>query len=201
MGKYYGIKLYGKLEPCFSCSLAKIKQKNVRKVAVNPSTVPGERLLVDISLVSARSIGGAWFWVLVMDDYTGMCWSFFVPVKAKMPDQVIFLIKKLQSEQRFKIKHIVKTIRCDDEGENKMLERKCTEAQLGIHFKCTGPGTPQFNGRVERKFIQNMLNVARLPKFLHEGVWAECAKRATDIENMLVTPNKLVDFIVSPTEK
>jgi hypothetical protein len=62
----------------------------------------------------------------------------------------------------------------------------------------TEPGTAQFNGRVQRKFatlyarVRTMLNAARLPKFLREGAWAECAKRATDIENMLVTPNKLV---------
>jgi hypothetical protein len=58
--------------------------------------------------------------------------------------------------------------------------------------------TPQFNGRVERNFatlyarVRTMLDAARLPKFLREGVWSECAKSATDIGNMLVTPNKLV---------
>jgi hypothetical protein len=110
MGKYYGIKLYGTLEPCYSCSLAKIRQKNVRKVAVDRSMIPGEHLMVDISSVNVPSFGGAKFWVLVMDDCTGMCWSFFVVAKSKMPDQVILLIKKLRSEQRFKIKHIVKTV-------------------------------------------------------------------------------------------
>jgi hypothetical protein len=37
-----------------------------------------------------------------------------------------------------------------------------------------------------------MLNAARLVKFIREGVWAEAAKRATDIENMLATLNKPV---------
>jgi CRISPR/Cas system CSM-associated protein Csm2 small subunit len=37
-----------------------------------------------------------------------------------------------------------------------------------------------------------MLNAARLVKFIREGVWAEAANRATDIENMLVTLNKAV---------
>jgi Reverse transcriptase (RNA-dependent DNA polymerase) len=121
-----------------------------------------------------------------------------VAAKSKMPDQVILLIKKLRSEQRFRIKHIVKTVRCDDAGENKLLEQKCIHHQLGIHFEYTGPGTPQYNGRVERMFaslygrVRTMLNAAQLVKFICEGVWAEAAKRATDIENMLVTPNKPV---------
>jgi hypothetical protein len=126
MGKYCGIKLYGTLEPCYSCSLAKIQQKNVRKVTMDQSTIPGERLIVDISSFNVPSFGGAKFWVLVMEDCTEMCWSFFVAAKSKMPDQVILLIKRLRSEQRFKIKHIVKTVQRYDAGKNKLLERKCT---------------------------------------------------------------------------
>jgi hypothetical protein len=72
--------------------------------------VPGERLMVDISSVNVPSFGGTKFWVLVMKDCTGLCWSFFVAAKSKMPDQVIILIKKLRSEQCFKIKHIMKTV-------------------------------------------------------------------------------------------
>jgi hypothetical protein len=37
-----------------------------------------------------------------------------------------------------------------------------------------------------------MLNAAKLPKDLRQGVWAECAKMASDIEDMAVTPNKPV---------
>ena len=35
-----------------------------------------------------------------------------------------------------------------------------------------------------------MLNAARLPKELREGVWAEAAKYATEIENVIVTTTK-----------
>jgi hypothetical protein len=34
------------------------------------------------------------------------------------------------------------------------------------------------------------LNAARLPKDLQEGVWAEAAKYATEVENMIVTTTK-----------
>jgi hypothetical protein len=66
----------------------------------------------------------------------------------------------------------MKTIQCDDDGENKELENRCIQEQLGINFEYTGPGTPQFNGRVERKFatlygrVRTMLNAARLLKDL-----------------------------------
>jgi hypothetical protein len=76
------------------------------------------------------------------------------------------------------------------------LENKILKDGLGVQFEYTGPGSPQFNGRVERKFatlfsrVRTMLNGARLPKELREGVWAEAAKLSTDIENILVTPIK-----------
>jgi hypothetical protein len=195
---YYGVKLRGKLEPCYECSLAKIRQVNVGKEAKSKSTVPGERLFVDISSVSTVSFGGAKFWVLVVDDCTDKCWSFFVKAKSQMPDKVVLLIKKLRSDQRYPIRHVVKTIRCDDAGENKVLETLCIKEQLGIHFEYTGPGTPQYNGRVERKFatlygrVRTMLNAAKLTKDLRRGVWAECAKMASDIEDMVVTTSKPV---------
>jgi hypothetical protein len=37
-----------------------------------------------------------------------------------------------------------------------------------------------------------MLNAERLPKELREGVWAEAAKYATEIENLIVSANKLI---------
>jgi hypothetical protein len=139
---YYGVKLCGTLEPCYECSLAKIRQTNVGKDAKNRSTVPGERLFVHRD----ERFGGTKFWVLVVDDFMDKCWSFFVKRKSQMTKQLVLLIKKLRSDQRYSIKHVVKIIRCDDAGENKVLETLCIkEEQLGIHFEYTRPGTPQYN--------------------------------------------------------
>jgi hypothetical protein len=121
--------------------------------------------------------------------------EFFVKTKSQMPDKVVLSIKKFHSDQRYAIRHVVKTIRCDDAGENKMLETLCVRVPLGIHFEYTAPGTPQYNGCVERKFatlygwVRTMLNAAKLLKDIRQGVWAECAKMASDIEDMVVIPN------------
>ena len=48
--------------------------------------------------------------------------------------------------------HDIKCVRCDDAGENlTALQRAC--AKHGIELECTAPNTPQFNGRVERRFV------------------------------------------------
>jgi hypothetical protein len=123
----------------FECSLSKIRQQNVGKTTKKTSKIPGERLMVDISLVQSPSFGGSRFWIKVLDDCTNMCWSMFVTEKSHLPEQVVLLIKKLRSDQRYPIKHIVKTIRCDEAGENKALEKQCIQEQLGIDFEYTGP--------------------------------------------------------------
>jgi hypothetical protein len=67
---------------------------------------------------------------------------------------------------------------------------------LGIQFEYTGPGTPQFNGQVERKFatlyskVPAMLNRAKLPTVKRKGLWTEAAQTATDLENILVLTRK-----------
>jgi hypothetical protein len=132
----------------------------------------------------------------VVDDCTDICFSIFVKNKSDMPDKVIELIAKLKQDNKYNVTHIVRYVRCDDAGENRTLESKCNEKGIGITFEYTGPGSPQFNGRVERKFptlyarVRTMLNAAGVPKHIREGVWAEAAKTATVIENLIVTESK-----------
>jgi hypothetical protein len=103
----------------------KIKQRNVGKITENKSEIPGERLFIDIGSIKAESYGGSKFWVLVLDDCTDKCWSFFIRRKSDMPEKVVELVKKLRSDKQYTIKHIVKKIRCDNAGENNALEKLC----------------------------------------------------------------------------
>ena len=88
------------------------------------------------------------------------------------------------------------SVRCDDAGQNRVLENQCNEKGMGVTFEYTGPGSPQYNGRVERKYptlyarVRTMLNAAGVPENIREGVWAEAAKTATEIENLIVTDTK-----------
>jgi hypothetical protein len=60
------------------------------------------------------------------------------------------------------------------------------------------PGTPQFNGTVERKFATlyskacAMLNVTKLPAVKRKGVRTEAARTAPDLENILVSTRKSI---------
>jgi hypothetical protein len=68
-------------------------------------------------------------------------------------------------------------------------EKLCLQEGLGISFEYSAPNSPQQNGRVERRFatlygrVRSMLNAANLSGELRSGLWAECAKTATYLDN------------------
>ena len=72
--------------------------------------------------------------------------SFFLKKKNEQVEPIIEWIKALKARHKIQ----VKIIRCDDSGENKVLERELENNEFGIIFEYTAPGTPQQNGVVER---------------------------------------------------
>ena len=88
---------------------------------------------------------------------------------------------------------MVKVVRCDNAGENKTFEELSKQGGMGITFEYTAPGTPQQNGKCERKFaslygkVRSMLNGVRFTKTLRQGLWTECAAAATLEDNILAT--------------
>ena len=86
----------------------------------------------------------------------------------------------------------VKIIRCDNTGENRVLERESDKNELGIIFEFTAPGTPQQNGGVERAFVtvmgraRAMMNDAGFTMAKRQQLWCEAAPTATLLDNILV---------------
>ena len=98
------------------------------------------------------------------------------------------LIKKLSDQHGIKIK----VIRCDNAGENKKMEEACDKLGLGTKFEYTAVGTPQQNGRIERKFatlygrVRSMMIDAGIKEELRQKLWAEAASICVDLNNILV---------------
>lgn len=185
--QHHNIKLSGDLDKCYECAISKAKATKISKINNNKSTTKGERLYVDISYIKQKSYGGSKFWLLIVDEATGMSWSSFLKEKSQLPEKVIGFVKKLAKENI-----MVKFIRCDGEGENKILGKELENLPNKITIEFTGPSTPQYNGKVERKFatlwskVRAVLNNAKLDEKLRNGLWAEAANHCTLLENMLV---------------
>ena len=147
------IELTGKLHKCPNCALSKIRKKNINKEVEKKETVPGRKLHIDISGIKYHSSGGSKFWLLVVDKATDCKFSFFLKKKSEMTEVMVPFLKELRDTY----KRTVEIMQCDNAGENKVLEQACTEANLGIKFKYTAPGTPQQNGIVEQAFPTRMV--------------------------------------------
>jgi transposase InsO family protein len=185
--------------PCKYCVRAKIRMKNIPRDA-NQATRKGERILIDISWVKTPSEGLNNYWLLVMDEFTHYLWSYFLPSKDYVTDRLMPFLRRLHVSQDLNIRYI----RCDNAPENRMLQQACYEdPDLNITFEYTAPGTPQQNGKIERKFAtlngkcRAMLNAAEFNWDLRHRMWAHCASLATLLDNVLIrkdvnrSPHKL----------
>ena len=137
------------------------------------------------------SMGGRQHWVMLVDEATKYKKSFFLKKKNEQVEPIIDWIKALKARHKIQ----VKIIRCDNAGENKVLERESDKNELGIIFEYTAPGTPQQNGVVERAFVtvmgraRAMMNHAGFTMAKRQQLWCEAAQTATMLDNILVQEN------------
>ena len=183
-----GIRLIGTFTPCEHCAFGKSKRKKLSKESVERAKKPGERMFLDISSPTTLSIGGSNHWALLLDDASDQAFSFFLNKKKNLAKTIVPFLKSLKSKHGIK----VKTIRCDNAGENMYLQKMCEQEGLDITFEYTAPGTPQQNGRVERKFatlgsrIRAMLDGSGIDTDNRFRFWTEAANTATKLHNELV---------------
>ena len=109
-------------------------------------------MYLDISSKRKPNIGGRQHWVMLVDEAMKYKKSFFLKKKNEQVQPIIDWIKSFETRQEI----LVKIIRCDNAGENKVLERESDKNEFGIIFEYTAPGTPQLNGVVERAFVTVM---------------------------------------------
>jgi hypothetical protein len=184
-------------DECESCPIAKARQKNLNQVADNKVTQPGQLMASDISSIRTDSSTGRKYWLLVVDIYTGMKWSFFLRTKDEQADILVSFVKQVSA------KHKIDRWRFDNAGENKTTQKAFEENNLGIKVEYTARETPQQNGTVERAFatlygrVRSMFVEAGFEKFKREQYWPECAATATKLDNILVPSTK----DTSPYEK
>ncbi|KAG7353397.1 reverse transcriptase RNA-dependent DNA polymerase [Nitzschia inconspicua] len=182
------LEVTGSLDICEDCAMGKSKRKIISKESTRTYKEPGELMYMDISSVQATSFGGNKYWILFLDAATDCPISRFTSTKGTLKNIGLTLIRDLE---RRGIN--VKAIRCDNASENTDFEKELMRNGLKIKFEYTAPGTPQQNGKVERKFatlfgkVRSMLNAAKLDETTRNKLWTECAKTATDLDAITVT--------------
>ena len=167
---------------CETCIKSKqVKSRFDKKKEVSTKK-PLELLHMDLFGPNrVASLGGKYFCLVIVDDYSRYTWVFFLSQKNDTFDTFRTFTKKVQNELELKIK----TIRSDHGGEfeNHDFTNLCDE--LGITHQFSAPRTPQQNGVAERKnrtlldMSRTMLAEHNLPGYF----WAEAVSTACYVAN------------------
>ena len=153
-------------------------------------------MYLNISSMRKPSMGGRQHWVMLVDEATKYK-SFFLKKKNEQVEPIIDWIKALKARHKIQ----VKIIRCDNAGENKVLERESDKNELRIIFEYTAQGTPQLNGVVERAFVtvmgraRAMMNHAGFTMAKRQQLWCEAAQTATVLDIILVQDSAKIPLI------
>ena len=91
--KYYGVHVMGVVMKCLSCSLEKIRQKNIPKKNENTVMKPVERMYLDISSMKDERIGRRKHWAMLVDEVTRYKHSFFLKKKLDQIEMISSLLK------------------------------------------------------------------------------------------------------------
>jgi hypothetical protein len=143
-----------------------------------------------------RSMGGKWYVLVIVDDYSCYSWVFFLESKDQLFEHFRLLALRLNNEYP----NCLKAIHSDNETEfrNASFVEFCLDH--GIDQQFSAPRVPQQNGVVERKnhtlveMARTMLNEHRTPR----RFWTDAISTACYISNRIflhsilhLTPFKL----------
>ncbi|GJQ97205.1 ribonuclease H-like domain-containing protein [Tanacetum coccineum] len=172
---------------CLACNKGKQHRASCKKVKERTIREPLELLHMDLfGPVSVESINKKKYCLVVTDDCSKFSWVFFLAYKDETYDMLHDLIVGLEN----RLRHKVKTIRCDHgtEFKNQLMNEFC--AKKGIKREYSIARTPQQNGVAERK-NRTLIEAARTmlaDSLLPIQFWAEAVNTACYVLNrVLVT--------------
>ena len=102
--KYYGVNVTGVVTKCLSCSLEKIRRKNIPKMHESTTKNPGEKMYLDISSIKDESLDGRRHWAMLVDEATRCKHSFFLKKKSDQVDMVSSWLKGLKDKYNIQVR-------------------------------------------------------------------------------------------------
>ena len=171
---------------CEGCELGKSRRLPFSKAGVTRATHKLEIVHSDIcGPMSTPSWSGNKYFVLFIDDYTRMCWVYFLNSKAS----VFSIFKSFKKLVEVQSGSTLRILRTDNGGEYTSNEfEEFLRLQGAIH-QVTVPYSPQQNGVSERKnrTVMEMARSMLFEKKLPKTFWAEAVATSVYLLNRLAT--------------
>jgi transposase InsO family protein len=169
---------------CAPCRHGKMISASYSLVNTMMTEHPGQLLHMDIVGPSrVRSMGGKWYILVIVDDYSRYSWVFFLEIK----DQVFEHFRLLALRLNIEHPNYLKAIRSDNvtEFKNASFDEFCLEHEIDQQF--SAPRIPQQNGVVERK-NRTLVEMARIMLDEHRTpmrFWANAISTTCYISNRI----------------
>lgn len=167
------------LSVCDICFRAK-QCRTEFSLSINKSSEIFELIHVDLwGPYRTQSLCGSYYFLTVVDDFSRGVWVFLLSDKTQVQQTLknfLALVSRQFSKQ-------VKTLRSDNGTEFTSMRKFFSENGIVHQTSCVG--TPQQNGRVERKH-RHILNIARALMFQGKfpiEFWGECVLTAAYLIN------------------
>jgi transposase InsO family protein len=175
---------FEKDRPCAACQAGKQVGINHQSKNMMSTSRPVELLHMDLfGPVAYLSIGGSKYGLVIVDDFSGFNWVFFLQDKSKTQGTLKCFLRRAQNE--FELK--VKKIRNYNGSKFKNIQVEEYLEEEGIKHEFSAPYTPQKNGVVERKNrtlidkARTMLGEYKTP----ERFWSKAVNTACHAINRL----------------
>ena len=143
--KILGYELVGEDVHCDACGVAKAKRASVSKTTSTRATRPGERFFADTTGPFEGVPSHKRYMHGLVDDFSDRLFMKFSPVKKEMTKFVEEAFVTCQGKET-----PIKYVRVDGGGENAGIKALCQK--YGATLEKTPPYTPQYNGKIERRF-------------------------------------------------
>ncbi|WKA10494.1 hypothetical protein VitviT2T_028060 [Vitis vinifera] len=135
--------------------------------------------------MKTTSLSGNKYFILFIDDYTRMCWVYFI----KLKNEVFSVFKQFKALVENQSNLSIKILRSDNGTEytSSQFVEFCSTA--GIKRQLTTPYTPQQNGVSERKnqTVKQMARCLLFEKKMPSNFWAEAVNTFAYLLNRLPT--------------
>jgi hypothetical protein len=182
---------------CAPCRHGKMIAASHSPVNTVMTEHPGQLLHMNtVGPSRVRSMGGKWYVLVIVDDYSRYSWVFFLGSKDQVFEHFRLLALRLNNEHP----NCLKAIRSDNgtEFRNTSFDGFCLE--LGIEQQFSAPRVPQQNGVVEQK-NHTLVEMARTMLDEHgtpRRFWADAISTTCYVSNriflrliLLLTPFEL----------
>ena len=134
---------------CAPCRHGKMIAASHTPVNQVMTSHPGELLHMDtVGPARVRSVGGKWYVLVIVDDFSRYSWVFFLESKEEVFSFVRDLVLRLKNERP---KNAMRAIRSDNGTEFKNARFDTFCADHGLEHQYSSPYVPPQNGVVERK--------------------------------------------------